>query len=90
MRLSSTVRGLVIGGLVLFYGYVTRQPGATLAMTLLIAAGLQVALLVLRRVVPREQLPMAMYIFELLIDAATVLLFALGVFGGILRQGMDG
>jgi len=30
-----------------------------------------------------------MYVFELLVDAATVLLFALGVFGGIIRVAND-
>jgi hypothetical protein len=89
MRISSMVRGMVIGGLMLVYGYLMRQPGASLTITLLVAAGLQAGVLILRRVVPRDQLPMVMYIFELLVDAATVILFAMGVFGGLLRLGAD-
>lgn len=89
MRLSSTVRGLLIVALIAFYGYVTHQPGASLTATLLIAAALQGVVLLLRRFVSPELLPQALDLFELLADAATVFLFALGVYGGILAYGLD-
>jgi len=88
-RLSSPARGVGIGAIALVYAYVTRQPGAAFTASLLIAAGLQVVVLLLRRFVPPDQLPQAMNVFELLVDAATVFLFALGVYGGILRFGDD-
>jgi hypothetical protein len=43
----------------------------------------------LRRFVPPAQLPQMMNLVELLADAATVLLFALGVYGGIANFGYD-
>lgn len=87
LRISSTVRGVVIGGFMACYAWLRRDPGATLTASLLIAAGLQLAVILLRRFVPPYLLPQALHLFELLVDAATVLLFALGVFGAILRQG---
>lgn len=89
LRFSSTLRGVIIAALLGLYGYVTHQPGTSFAYMLLIAAGLQVVVLLLRRLVPPDQLPGVLGIFELLVDAATVFLFALGVFGGILSQGYD-
>jgi hypothetical protein len=58
-----------------------REPSGSLAVSLLIAAGVQIAVLALRRLVPAQQLPQAMDVVELLADGLTVLLFALGVFG---------
>jgi hypothetical protein len=84
IRLSSTVRGVIIGALIATYAYVVGQPGASLTATLLIAAALQAMVLLLRKFVPPALLPQALQIFELVADAATVFLFALGVFGGIL------
>lgn len=89
LRISSTVRGVIIGGLMAFYAWVMREPGATLTVSLLIAAGLQLGVILLRRFVPAYLMPQALHVFEMLADAATVLLFALGVFGGILRHAMD-
>jgi hypothetical protein len=85
LRLGSAARGVIIGALMAFYYYVTHQAGATLTVTLLVAAALQVAVLLLRRFVPGYLQAQVIHLFELLVDAATVLLFALGVFGGILR-----
>jgi hypothetical protein len=85
LRLSSTVRGAIIGALIAVYAYVSGEPGATFTASLLIAAGLQVVVLLLRKFVPTYLMPQALHVFELLADAATVFLFALGVFGGILR-----
>ena len=83
------MRSGIIAALVIAFAYATKQPGATLTSSLLIGAGLQFMVLLLRRVVPPQSLPGVMNVFELLVDAATVLLFALGVFGGILRTSLD-
>jgi hypothetical protein len=85
LRLSGMVRGAIIAGLIATYTYVLQQPGATFTASLLVAAGLQVAVLLLRKFVPVYLMPQALHVFDLLADAATVFLFALGVFGGILR-----
>jgi hypothetical protein len=84
-RLGEGARGLIIGVMIAFYAYVTNQPGASLTASLLVAAALQLVVVVIRRVVAPEAQPLVLYVFELLVDAATVLLFALGVFGGIIR-----
>lgn len=95
LRLGSAARGIIIGALMAFYYLVTHQAGVTpqsgvtLTLTLLVAAALQVALLLLRRFVPGYLQAQVVHLFELLVDAATVLLFALGVFGGILGQGLQ-
>ena len=88
-RLGEGVRGTIIGVMIAAYAYVMNQPGASLTSSLLVAAGLQLLVIVLRRVVPPEAQPSVMYVFELLVDAATVLLFSLGVFGGIIRVAND-
>ncbi len=85
LRLSSTVRGLIIGGLVGAYAFLLHRPGASFAVALLIAAGLQLAVMLLRKFVPPYLMPQALHVFEVLVDGATVLLFALGVFGGALE-----
>jgi hypothetical protein len=85
MRLSGAVRGLLIGVLLTGYTVVSKQPGASLTATFLIGAGLQLAVIVVRRWLPAERQPLVVYIFELIADGATVLLFALGVFGGIMK-----
>ena len=84
-RLGDGSRSLIIGVMVAAYAYVMNQPGASLTSTLLVAAGLQLMLIVIRRVVAVEAQPFVIYLFELFVDAATVLLFALGVFGGIIK-----
>ena len=65
------------------------DPGASFTTSLIIAAGLQIGVLVLRRFVPTYLLPRAIDSIELLADAVTVLLFALGVLGGILSYGLE-
>jgi hypothetical protein len=85
MRLSSMTRGIVITVLIAGYLWVSKQPAGSLTTALLIAAGLQLVVLAVRRLVAPETQPMALYVFELLADGATVLLFALGVFGGIFK-----
>lgn len=77
------MRSLFIAGLILVYTWVFNQPGVSLKVTFLIAAGLQFAVILMRRLVPREGLPLAMYFFEMIADGVSVLMFALGVFGSI-------
>jgi len=89
LRLSSTTRGIIIAVLIGFYGYVMDHPGASFTVSLLVAAGLQVGVLLLRRFVTPDLLPQAMYLLEMLADAATVFLFALGVYGGMLSYGLE-
>jgi hypothetical protein len=87
LRLSSAARGIAIGALMAFYYYVTREPGASFTLSLLIGAALQLIVVALRRFVPGYLQAQAIGVFELLVDAVTVLLFALGVFGSIANYG---
>jgi len=80
------MRGLFIAGLILVYTWFFNQPGVPLKIAFLIAAGFQLAVIVMRRLVPRDALPVAMYVFEMIADGVSVLMFALGVFGGIARM----
>jgi hypothetical protein len=81
MRLSSRVRGVVITALIAGYGWLFNLPQASLAELLLVSAALQAVVILLRRWVPAANFPQAMFIFEMIVDGVTVLLFALGVFG---------
>lgn len=81
MRLSSRVRGVAITALIAAYGWLFNLPQASLAGLLLVSAALQVAVILLRRWVPADSFPQAMFVFEMIVDGVTVLLFALGVFG---------
>jgi len=83
LRLSSTIRGLVIGALILAYGWFLNEPAVSLKATFLVAAAFQLAVIAMRRMVPADELPRALYIFEMIADGVTVLMFALGVFGAI-------
>jgi hypothetical protein len=83
LRLSSTIRGLVIGALILAYGWFMNAPDVSLKATFLVAAAFQLAVIAMRRLVPADELPRALYIFEMIADGVTVLMFALGVFGAI-------
>jgi hypothetical protein len=84
-RFSSGGRGVAIAALIAFYGWFMRAPASSSSVSLLAAAGLQVLVIALRRLVPADRLPLAMYVFEYIADGVTVLLFALGVFGGLAR-----
>ena len=85
LRISSSMRGAFIAGLALVYSLLSNQPGVSLKATLLVAAGLQLVVIVIRRLVPAGELPRAIYIFEMIADGVTVLLFAVGVFGSIAK-----
>jgi hypothetical protein len=89
MRIDSRVRGVVITALIAGYGLLFRQPHGSFAEVLLIGAALQVLVILLRRWVPEEGQPAALYTFELIADGITVLMFALGVFGSINRIAAD-
>jgi hypothetical protein len=89
MRLSSSTRGIIIAVMIGTYAWVFRQPAASMTWTLLVGAGIQLVVILLRRFVPPANLPLALYVFELFVDAATVCMFALGVFGGILKVSYD-
>jgi hypothetical protein len=83
MRIDSRVRGVIITALIAAYGWLFRQSQGSFTEALLIAAALQGAVILLRRWVPPESQPAAMYAVEMLADGVTVLMFALGVFGSI-------
>jgi hypothetical protein len=89
VRVGATMRSVFIAVLVAGYAWVSRQPAASLTITFLIAAGLQLVVIALRRFVPPDRLPQAIYIFEIIVDGLSVLLFSLGVFGGILKPAAD-
>ncbi|MEO8016726.1 MAG: hypothetical protein ABI769_02850 [Pseudomonadota bacterium] len=86
MRLSDTARGIIIAALIGVYAWVFKQPAASLTWSFLAAVGIQLVVIALRRFVPPANLPVALYVFELFADAATVFMFALGVYGGILKM----
>jgi hypothetical protein len=79
------MRGLFIAGLVLVYTWFSGDPGVSLKAAFLVAAGLQLAVILIRRLVPADELPRTLYFFEMIADGVSVLMFALGVFGGIAR-----
>jgi hypothetical protein len=83
LRLSSNIRGTFIAVLILVYAWFSNEPGVSLKATFLVAAALQLAVIAMRRVVPVDELPRALYIVELIADGVTVLMFAVGVFGAI-------
>jgi hypothetical protein len=87
LRWSSSLRGTFIAVLIGAYGLLVSLGSQTYVPSLLIAAGLQVAILLARRFAPAYLLPQVNDVIELLADAATVLLFALGIFGAITSYG---
>ena len=84
-RFSSGGRGVVIAVMIAFYGWFMHAPAGSGSVSLLAAAGLQLLVIALRRFVPADRLPQALYVFEVVADGVTVLLFALGVFDGIAK-----
>ena len=89
LRIDTRVRGVVITALIAGYGFLFRQPQSSWAEALLLAAVLQVAVMLLRRWVPPDGQPAAMYAFEVVADGVTVLMFALGVFASINGSAAD-
>jgi hypothetical protein len=84
-RFSSGGRGVFIAALIGFYGWFMHLPAGSWSVSLLAAAGVQLLVIAMRRFVPADRLPQAMYVFEMIADGVTVLLFGLSVFGGIAR-----
>lgn len=82
-RLSSWMRGLIIGALIVGYGWFVGHPQGSFARLLVVGAAVQLLVIVVRKLVPAEQRPQAQQVFELVADGVTVFVFALGVFGGI-------
>lgn len=82
-RLNSASRGWLIAGFIAVYGFFIQQPGASKEILFLVGAVLQLAIILIRRFVPDESQGEAMYVYEYVADGVSVLLFALGVFGGI-------
>jgi Na+-transporting NADH:ubiquinone oxidoreductase subunit NqrB len=88
-RRGAAIRGIFITLCMSGYAWVFHQPTASWKSAFLVGGGLQLLVIVLRRVVPPEHQSQVMNVFELLVDGATVLMFALGVFGGILHGPAD-
>ena len=83
LRVASWIRGIFIGALIVAYGWFVREPQASLTASFLVGVVLQLAIVVARRLVPAGALAQAQDVFEMIADGVTVLMFALGVFGGI-------
>ena len=84
-RISTGGRGVIIAMLIGIYGWISRDGEASPAVSLLIAAAVQIMVIAVRHLVPADRQPDAISVVELIADGITVLLFALGVFGGIAR-----
>jgi hypothetical protein len=84
-RLASWLRGIFIAALIVAYGWFVGSPQGSFAQVFVVSAALQILVIVIRKLVPGGQQSHAQYIFEVVADGATVLVFALGVFGGIAR-----
>lgn len=85
LRIASWMRGLIIGALIGAYGWFVKVPEGSMTQMFLIGAVVQLLIIVVRKVVPPDYAPQAQDLFELLADGATVLVFAMGVFGGLAR-----
>jgi hypothetical protein len=87
-RISSGGRGVFIAALIGIYAWIMREGEVegSVTVSLLMAAGVQLAVIAVRRFAPADRLPESMSIVELIADGVTVLLFALGIFGGIARM----
>jgi len=80
---STAHRGWFIAGFLALYGWFVQQPGESRELLFLVGAALQLAVILIRRFVPEESRAAAFDIYEHVADGISVLLFALGVFGGI-------
>lgn len=89
MRISSLMRGCFIGGLVGAFAWLANHPGSSFTVSLLVAAALQAAVLLVRRFVSPDIAPQAVHLLEMIADGVTVLLFAVGVYGGLLRAASE-
>jgi len=88
-RFSDASRGIAIAVLIAAYSWVFHQPAAAFKESLLLGAALQLVVICVRRFVPPDLQPKALEVVFLFVDGATVLLFALGVLGGIFHMPAD-
>jgi hypothetical protein len=84
-RLGSWTRGIFIAALIVAYGWFIGHPQGSFAQMFVVGAAIQILVIVVRKLVPSEHRARAQYVFEMVADGVTVLVFALGVFGGIAR-----
>ena len=84
-RINDLTRGVAIAVLIVAYGWIVGLPESSFTQMLVVGIVLQVLVILVRKLVPVDRHAAAQYVFELLADGATVLCFALGVFGGIAR-----
>jgi hypothetical protein len=89
LRISSMMRGVFFGLLTAGYAILMPYPQASFKVSFAIGAALQLAILLMRKFAPAEAFPKVQYLLELVADGATVLLFALGVFGTIANMPQD-
>lgn len=82
-RLASWMRGVFIAALIVAYGWFIGHPQGSFATMFVAGAAIQILVIIVRRLVPAQHHAQTQYIFELVADGVTVLVFALGVIGGI-------
>ena len=82
-RLASWWRGIFIAALIVAYGWFVGHPEGSFAKMFVAGAAIQILLILVRKLLPALWSAQAQYVFELLADGVTVLVFALGVIGGI-------
>jgi hypothetical protein len=88
-RVAAAYRGWFIAGFLAVYGWFVQQPGAAREALFLVGAAVQLAILLVRRFVPAEARAEVLDICEYVADGVSVLLFALGVQGGIAAQAAE-
>jgi hypothetical protein len=89
LRFGTATRGTFIAVAIAAYLWFFQQPQGSYTQALLVSVALQVGVLLLRRLVPPVHMPQMMDIVELIADGITVLMFAIGVYGGLARMPMD-
>ena len=77
------MRGIIIAVLVVVYGWFVGHPEGSFAMMFVAGAAIQILVILARKLLPAQWSAQSQYVFELLADGVTVLVFALGVIGGI-------
>ena len=79
------MRGIIIATLIVAYCWFIGQPQDSFAQMFVVGAAIQILVILVRKLVPAQHRAQAQYVFELVADGITVLVFALGVLGGITR-----
>ena len=82
-RLASWLRGIFIAVLIVAYGWFVGHPEGSFAKMFVAGAAVQILVIIARKLLPARWGAQAQYVFELLADGVTVLVFALGVISGI-------